>query len=332
MDDLASTTLLDAVRRALAEDGIEVGGGAVYGPDSAADGSYGTSGTSGTPGAPGALVPFGAKRRFLAGIARTHGLLPLLRVGLVLPRIAHDPVVTALLGARTPVDLLERWGRCERFTHARHRVVVTGAGETGLSAEHRGPPGKPPEAAEDVLVLGVLTVLLTLTGVRGLTVEAGRAGASAVLFAQGAFSAPPAGCDTARWRFTWTGTAPPAPLGPDAGSDTVSRARRLLADDLVRRWTLDALAAALGTSPRSLQRRLRGVGGFQGVLGAVRTEAAAGLLLEGRHPVGLVGFACGYADQPHFTRDFRRRTAVTPAAYRAAFARPASHTTEENHP
>jgi AraC-like DNA-binding protein len=37
-----------------------------------------------------------------------------------------------------------------------------------------------------------------------------------------------------------------------------------------------------------------------------------------------VGFACGYADQPHFTRDFKRRTAMTPAAYRSAFAVPPS--------
>jgi hypothetical protein len=37
------------------------------------------------PRARGALLPFGAKRRFLAGVAREHGLLPLLRVGLELP-------------------------------------------------------------------------------------------------------------------------------------------------------------------------------------------------------------------------------------------------------
>jgi transcriptional regulator GlxA family with amidase domain len=34
---------------------------------------------------------------------------------------------------------------------------------------------------------------------------------------------------------------------------------------------------------------------------------------------GAVGFACGFADQPHLTRIFRRRTGLTPAAWRRAF-------------
>ncbi|MFE2163636.1 helix-turn-helix transcriptional regulator [Streptomyces sp. NPDC059447] len=315
MDDFASATLVAAVRRALADDGI------------------GTAAPA--PVAGGALLPFDDKRRFLAHVARDHGLLPLLRVGLVLPELASDPVVAALLGADGPPDLLVRWGRLERFTRSRHHVVFREAGERNLLAEHAGPPAAPPEPAENVLVLGVLAVLLTMTGAQGLTVTAGR-DRRTVVFADGVFRAPPPGCDTSLWRFAWpsrsacSGRQSPVPEGPAAdGPDVVSRARGLLAGDLARHWTLDALATELGTSTRSLQRRLRGAGGFQGLLGVVRTEAAAGLLLNGAHAPCLVGFACGYADQPHFTREFKRRTAVTPAAYRAAFAH--HHSTKESH-
>ncbi|MFE3288338.1 hypothetical protein ACFXJJ_35270, partial [Streptomyces sp. NPDC059233] len=79
MDDFASSTLVAAVRRALADDGIDA--------------------ASSAPVADGALLPFDVKRRFLGGVARAYGLLPLLRVGVVLPKIASDPVVAALLGA-----------------------------------------------------------------------------------------------------------------------------------------------------------------------------------------------------------------------------------------
>jgi AraC-like DNA-binding protein len=34
-----------------------------------------------------------------------------------------------------------------------------------------------------------------------------------------------------------------------------------------------------------------------------------------------VGFVCGYADQSHFTRDFRHRVGAPPAAFREAFGR-----------
>jgi AraC-like DNA-binding protein len=248
-------------------------------------------------------------------------LLPLLRVGLVVPKMASDPAVSALLAASGPCELLERWHRLERFTHSRHHVMLREAGEGLLVAEHMGPPSAPPEPAEDVLVLGLLTVLLTMTGVRGITVTVGRDD-PLVVFDKGVFTAPPPGADTALWRFAWSSTGPSASTrGSPAGSDVVSRARRLLAGNLARRWSLRDLAVGLGTSTRSLQRRLQGVGGFQALLGAVRTEAAADLLVNSRHALSIVGFACGYADQPHFTRDFKRRTAVTPEAYRLAFCR-----------
>jgi AraC-like DNA-binding protein len=46
------------------------------------------------------------------------------------------------------------------------------------------------------------------------------------------------------------------------------------------------------------------------------------LLVERREPLALAGFASGYADQAHFTREFKKRTALTPARYARAFAAP----------
>ncbi|MFG2295900.1 helix-turn-helix transcriptional regulator [Streptomyces sp. NPDC048603] len=311
MHEYGSSTLVTAVQRALAEDGI----------------------TAAAPPVNGALLPFEAKRRYLTGIAARHGLLPLLRVGRVLPRMGSDPAVSALLHAGTPLDLFERWGRLERFTHSRNRVVLAGTGEREIRARHAGPPGSPPEPAADALVLGALTELLRAIGLQEVTVTAGAATAGRPpvrVYADGAFTRPAHGADLAHWRFTWTAeTRPPArPGGPTCPSqDPVSRARRLLDGDLGRRWSLDALAAGLGVSSRTLQRRLHPAGGFRGLIATARAEAAADLLMNSRHALCIVGFACGYTDQSHFTRDFKRRTAITPAAYRAAFTR----TTRRSH-
>ena len=43
-------------------------------------------------------------------------------------------------------------------------------------------------------------------------------------------------------------------------------------------------------------------------------------------PLAEVGFLCGYADQAHFTREFRRRVGLPPERYRRAFASGPSET------
>ncbi len=296
--DFASAVLVAAVRRVLAEEGV----------------------APSVPFPAGALVPLAVKRRLLSDVVAAHGLLPLLRVGLALPRLPPHPVIAALRAADGPLDLFGRWSRLERFAHARHRVVVARATTTSVVVDHVGPPRSPPNPAENALVLGVLAALLGDAGVRGLTVvlEPGP-----VVFADGVFTAPPPGHDTTRWRFTWSSSGPPARAAlPARGGDPAGRARALVATDLVRRWTVGDVASDAAVSVRTLQRQLRPSGGFAALLGAARADRAADLLISGTHPLGVVGYASGYADQPHFTRDFKRRTAMTPAAYRSAFATP----------
>lgn len=300
MGEFASAALLAVIGRALAEDGITVE----------------------VTRSAGALVPLAVKRRLVAGVAAAHGLLPLLRVGRMLPAFPDDPAVAALTAARGPVELFERWGRLERFLHSRHRVAVCETGAGHLVAEHVGPSGAPPLPAEDALVLGVLTALLATIGVGGLTVVLD-GGEPVVVFDGGGFAEPPPGRPTGRWRFTWSSFDPVSRTQPHT-SGVEARVRGLLAADLGHRWTLRGLADELGTSPRSLQRGLAEYGGFSTVLAATRADAAGRLLMTTDHPLGVIGFACGYTDQPHFTRDFKRRTAMTPAAYRSAFARTGS--------
>ena len=70
---------------------------------------------------------------------------------------------------------------------------------------------------------------------------------------------------------------------------------------------------AVGLTPKTYCRVLR----FQRVLRRARTGGLTSLI--------DLAVAGGYSDQPHFTREFRELTGVTPTEYRLAAPRAAHH-------
>ena len=70
---------------------------------------------------------------------------------------------------------------------------------------------------------------------------------------------------------------------------------------------------AVGLTPKTYCRVLR----FQHVLRRARTERFGSLI--------DLAIASGYSDQPHFNREFRELTGVTPSEYRLAVPRAAHH-------
>jgi AraC-like DNA-binding protein len=101
------------------------------------------------------------------------------------------------------------------------------------------------------------------------------------------------------------------------GDSFISRVRRALADRLAGgEPDLDTLARALGSSRRTLQRRLRDEGTtHQRVLRELRRDLAVRYLDEG---VGLqeIAFVLGFADQSAFTHAFKRWTGSAPSEFR----------------
>lgn len=89
---------------------------------------------------------------------------------------------------------------------------------------------------------------------------------------------------------------------------------RVLQTDVVR---IEVLAATIGTTPRTLQRRLGEVGtNYARVLGAARFDAAARLLAHEDVEIRDVARAVGYRDPAHLTRAFHRWSGTTPSRYR----------------
>jgi transcriptional regulator GlxA family with amidase domain len=132
------------------------------------------------------------------------------------------------------------------------------------------------------------------------------------------------------------------PTGADHAAGTRSLASRLaavIAADLGRSWTLATATRALdeaggpSLAPRTLQRRLAAEQAtFPGVVRSARVGAAGRLLADGALATGVIGFVCGFSDQPHFTRQFRRQTGLTPAAYRRTFGRAGGTAADRNRP
>ena len=74
-------------------------------------------------------------------------------------------------------------------------------------------------------------------------------------------------------------------------------------------------------SARSLQRHLAAHdSGFGVLLRQVRLARSARLLAETPQSPAQIGYVCGFSDQAHFTREFKRHSAVTPVRFRQQFA------------
>jgi AraC-like DNA-binding protein len=93
--------------------------------------------------------------------------------------------------------------------------------------------------------------------------------------------------------------------------------QRLVATMDGRRPDMQAIARTLGTSPRSLHRRLADEGtGFNDLLDEVRKDFAKRYLARPRLSIGEVGFLIGFTDSSAFFKAFRRWTGITPSEYR----------------
>lgn len=99
----------------------------------------------------------------------------------------------------------------------------------------------------------------------------------------------------------------------------LARARALLRDECDADHTLGDVARRVGVHPVHLTRAFRRYfrttpGGF---LRRSRLNRAAALLMDRRWSLAEIGPACGYFDQAHFCRSFKRAFGLSPRAYRS---------------
>jgi AraC-like DNA-binding protein len=108
------------------------------------------------------------------------------------------------------------------------------------------------------------------------------------------------------------------------GPDLVERTRRAIGQRLRGgEPTLESVARELGMSGRSLQRRLRELGcTFAALSDEVRAATARLYLDEPDMALAEIAHLLGFADQPAFTKAFKRWTGSTPSQARLRAGRP----------
>jgi len=109
-----------------------------------------------------------------------------------------------------------------------------------------------------------------------------------------------------------------APTRGSDASDFDRRVRQVVATLLAGGpLHVHLVAESVRTSPRTLQRRLRGAGlTYARVVQQVRLETARRMLGDPERKIRDVARTLGYSDPAHFTRAFHRWTGLTPRAYR----------------
>jgi AraC-like DNA-binding protein len=278
------------------------------------------------PGGP-PQVTLDLKRRLLMHACSVAGPGFVLEVGQGIHAVPSDPTLDALRRAGDPAGLLDRWARLEKYHHSHHRVQLLQIGDGIAHLRHRSLRGPAPAALESLAVFGLLVALLQAIGCDGLEADLGDRPAMrqgrAVLTAQ---SAGPED-----WHLRWTAVRRDKRILPPPQPGLIEQLYALLDDDPVRPWPIAAMAGAVGLSTRDLQRRLHRQGAsWSGILRDARVRRAAkamldGALLDTPGSLAEIGYAAGFADQAHFTREFRRILGASPAEWRrvAVPARPA---------
>ena len=243
------------------------------------------------------------------------GARPLVAVGRQLARVQDMPVLQVLLNSSKPSLVAEKWSRLEEYHHSSHRTHIECTDEYTWTCARFSTTGIAPSTPFNCLIFGLQTGLLRLfncNNVIGLTEDLTDTGLEDVHEI-----IRPANLN--RWQISW-GTRPPQlneDTFRDSDSPLLKRLRHLLGEDLARVWRLETVSRALAQSPRSLQRHLSTSGHtFSSVLRATRTAQASRLLRQTGWALADIGYACGYADQAHFQRDFRRAVNMTPKAFR----------------
>ena len=250
------------------------------------------------------------------------GAGPLLSVGGDCARMATLPIFESLLRARSTDVLMEKWLRLERYFHHANRTRIEPGKDNAWACERYTDMGAPPHP-ENLLICGFMLGLLSVYGVKLQRCEVGN---SKLPIRNGALDTTAMlarkrkllVADASHWRIQWVAVVQPRSLPQSHTGDVVTQQlSALLARDVGAQWRLDEVAAQLGQSRRSLQRLIAGEGHtFSSIVRKVRIQSACALLSDTEVAIADIGFCCGFADQAHFQRNFKRATNMTPAGYR----------------
>lgn len=101
----------------------------------------------------------------------------------------------------------------------------------------------------------------------------------------------------------------------------LKQATELLQAQFAESLVFSSIAHTLGVHPVHFARVFRQFHGCTAgeYVRRLRIEAASRKITAGKLPLVDIAMSCGFSDQSHFSKSFKRSTGLTPAQYRASF-------------
>lgn len=244
-------------------------------------------------------------------------------------------LIYLLLNSSSPIELMEKVNRYDRYFHPTRRVELLQNGTDFVLVENVADTGDEPAAAEELFLCGTLRLMLERIGCKGVEVEwmsACSQELSQVLVEMG-MQEPSHGQNT-RWRYMWREYIH---TGEIAGLDeflsryaepfimpkrmkVIDMVEKVMAIDLATKPSMEVVADMLGMSVRNFQRKLREEGTtYTRLFNELRIKVASRLLRQTNTSVTEVGFVSGFRDSAHFSREFKKVQQMSPKRYREIF-------------
>ena len=114
--------------------------------------------------------------------------------------------------------------------------------------------------------------------------------------------------------------------GPDQEANGLHRAVRYIHKHLSTRIRVSQVAREAGMSVSCFERSFKKKMGttFTGYVNGLRIQKAKELLEKNNLSMSHIAFACGFTNQFHFTRTFKKITNVSPSAFKKSLRTPSS--------
>lgn len=264
------------------------------------------------------VFPAAQKRELLDYAYQRGGALAILTIGKKIGALKKFPIGQILIRSSSSDVLAQKWMRLEKYNHATHRLAIGCGKSQEWECKRYWTNNIPATAAENILICGLICGLLSFIGKQSINGTIGdfRFNWPVEPILQSSILG-----DTTKWRLFWRESflkyEDPEQLPLSDGKSLSCQVQNLLAQDVGRNWYIDEVGETLAKSKRSLQRQIADEGHtFSSIVRQVRAEQATNLLLNTEFSLAEIGFCCGYSDQAHFQRDFKRSTNMAPKIFR----------------
>ena len=234
-----------------------------------------------------------------------------------------------LTSVSSPRESIERLIRLKKYLHSLAQMKMIRETTNSIMVCHFY-QGAKPHPGEHLFTFGSVTTLLSAVGCSGVSARWTALADPTLLKHSVVQKDNPVQKGDTTWEYCWKDFAIRpvefegldemllSGMEPIRGKETLTATvERVFKRDLSRKWTLPDLSEQLSLPVRTLQRKLKAENQtFTTLMRSLRIEGAKTLLTRTTDSITEIGFSLGYADNAHFTREFKAVVGSPPTEYR----------------